>query len=299
MADIRWDHLDRTFLATGNGFQFSSPPPADIADERHLRSDDIWEVLACVLARLQRGQFQAANLLVDVMHRHDGALVWNACAEMIGFAGPRQLQERLVSEFADQLHTRAVQLYVSSALVNGCGLWVVPQLLRMHKLAVDDEARVHLEICLSRLLETVPGPIWAGPANIPVDDGLPPELSENLTELDFEGYDALVEARYAELRPIAGPDEGAPIVEGRVFDLEPIVRGLLQRIGAGGVADRIEWGRMLFEATTGVPCGEFYGQDWQLRPLAAAVVLEDFLESGAAKKFEPGVRYFFGHRIPG
>jgi hypothetical protein len=38
--------------------------------------------------------------------------------------------------------------------------------------------------------------------------------------------------------------------------------------------------------------------DYKLDPLAAAAILEDMLESGELERFEPGVRYFFGHRIP-
>jgi hypothetical protein len=55
---------------------------------------------------------------------------------------------------------------------------------------------------------------------------------------------------------------------------------------------------MLLEANTGLDCRGFYDRDFMLRPLAAAAIVEDFVESGEANKYLPGVRYFFGHRIP-
>ncbi len=55
--------------------------------------------------------------------------------------------------------------------------------------------------------------------------------------------------------------------------------------------------RLQFEGATGIDCSSWY-KDRRLQPLAATATLEGFLESGEADKYEPGVRYFFGHRIP-
>ena len=42
----------------------------------------------------------------------------------------------------------------------------------------------------------------------------------------------------------------------------------------------------------------FYGKAGKLQPLSAAAIVEEFLESRESEKYEDGVRYFFGHRIP-
>jgi hypothetical protein len=55
--------------------------------------------------------------------------------------------------------------------------------------------------------------------------------------------------------------------------------------------------RRSFEAATGIDCTSWY-EGGALRPLAATATLEEFLESPDAAKYEDGVRYFFGHRIP-
>ena len=55
--------------------------------------------------------------------------------------------------------------------------------------------------------------------------------------------------------------------------------------------------RQRFEASTGINCSDFYKQG-DFQPLTAAARLEAWLESGAPDRFEPGERYFFGHKIP-
>jgi hypothetical protein len=55
--------------------------------------------------------------------------------------------------------------------------------------------------------------------------------------------------------------------------------------------------RRSFEGATGIDCSSWY-QDGKLRPLAATAVLEGFLESPEAEKYDEGVRYFWGRRIP-
>jgi hypothetical protein len=298
MSTAQLTYLRHTFLELGDGFHFSSPPPDDIGDSRYLRSRDAWEVLGCVLARAQRGQFDDVELLIDVMRQRDSAGVWHACAQLLGFAGRRQILERLATQFADRFNERGVQFHVSSALTNGCRLWCVPHLLAMHAVASDDDARIHLERCLSHLVESGAGPVWAGAPKITVvDENFPPPFTETSIELDRKSYAALVEARVAELRSLYGPDDRLAIAEGGVFELESFARGMLQTI-ASGLEDLVEWERMLFEATTGVSCHGFFGPDRLLRPLAAAAIVEEFLDSGAASRFQQGARYFFGHRIP-
>jgi hypothetical protein len=53
---------------------------------------------------------------------------------------------------------------------------------------------------------------------------------------------------------------------------------------------------MCFEASTGIDCSDFY-EGGNLQRLAALAVLEGFLDSRAAARFEIGTRYFFAHPI--
>lgn len=293
-------YLDGTFLELGDGFHFSLRPPDAISDDRYLRSNDPWEVLACVLARAQAGVFESLGMLVDLMHSHDRFTVWSACAKLIGFAGSRQLQQDALSEFSDQIQDPGVLLHVSYALAGGCGLWSIPHLRAMHRAAVDDDdMRIHLQICMSHLLEPEQGGVWFGPEEeLIVDSDLPPEFAETSIVRDQLGYEALIDAHVAALRPIFDQDGGHAILGGARFEVEALARKLLSRISSGLEQQTVEWERLALEATTGLSCGGFFDSQGRLLRLAAAAILEDFLDSGQAAAYEPGVRYFFGHRIP-
>ena len=65
-----------------------------------------------------------------------------------------------------------------------------------------------------------------------------------------------------------------------------------------GSLRRGSYNRHLLEAATGLDCRGFF-RDRRLQPLAAAAQLEEMLEAGHLARLTPGVRYFFGHRIPG
>ncbi|MEZ4271726.1 MAG: hypothetical protein R3C68_09935 [Myxococcota bacterium] len=55
--------------------------------------------------------------------------------------------------------------------------------------------------------------------------------------------------------------------------------------------------RHKFEVATGIDCSEMFYERMP-QPLVAAKIVEEFLESPDVDKYEDGVRYFFGHRIP-
>jgi len=111
----------------------------------------------------------------------------------------------------------------------------------------------------------------------------------------------MVQAKYAELKDDLSADRemSLAIFEGEALSLAKVARRLLVRLRANGGLEEISTARMTLEAFTGMDCSSFYKPDFgPLQPLTAAAIVEDFLESGEAEKYEPGVRYFFGHRIP-
>lgn len=293
-------YLKRTFLQLGRGFQFSAEPPPELANAEHLASPDSWTVLGCVLARVRQGDLRAVEVLPDLMARDDGALVWNACVQLIGFAG----RTPFVLDTAARLLTRpedlGMQWSIASLLRNVCSLHAVEPLLQLHAAATDRDARRHIEYCLSTLLEEHWGPITDGAEEHEIPDpdyqGLPEPFNQTLIVLDRAGYAAQVRQAAAELLPrLARRDQA--VTAGRPLDLGALVARLRERIRSGEASgSRMEWERMFFEASTGIDCSAFYEQG-RLQRLAALAVLEDFMDGGYAADFEPGVRYFFGHRI--
>lgn len=55
--------------------------------------------------------------------------------------------------------------------------------------------------------------------------------------------------------------------------------------------------RSRFEPATGIDCSDCF-HEGQVRLLAAESLVESFLESPEAARYEDGVRYFWGNRIP-
>jgi len=92
--------------------------------------------------------------------------------------------------------------------------------------------------------------------------------------------------------------EQETLVEGKRLNIRGVAQRLLTRVRTGVHPDRIEVGRMLLEATTGLNCRAFFDDSGRLQNLTAAAIIEDFLDGGDADRYQPGVRYFFGHRIP-
>lgn len=293
-------YLDETFLQLGRAFQFSAEPPPSLASIENLASPDSWTVLGCVLARARQGDLRAVEVLPDLMARDDGALVWNACVQLIGFAGRTPFVLDTAARFLTRPDDLGIQWSIASLLRNVCSLHAVEPLLQLHAAATDRDARRHIERCLSTLLEEHSGPIDEGAEEQEIPDpayqGLPEPFTQTLIVVDRAGYAAQVREAAAQLASRqALPDQA--VTAGLPLDLEALVERLHERILRGEPSSsRMEWERMCFEASTGVDCSSFY-EHGHLQRLAALAVLEDFMDARHETVFEPGVRYFFGHRV--
>lgn len=290
-------HLHKTFLQLGRGFQFSTEPPKSLLDLNNLKSSDPWVVLGCVLARARQGDLRTVEVLPDLMARDDGALVWNGCVQLIGFAGCQTFIFDTAEQFLSKPEDLGVQWYISDMMLNSCSLRAVEPLLKLHGAATDRDARRHIEHCLSTLLEEGSGDIDDGPEEYEVPDPDYPEpFTEYRTVLDREGYIKKVRATAAQVaQNLAFPDQ--PVAAGKPFDFQALVMRLYDRICSGAESgSKMEWERMCFEAFSGIDCSEFY-KGGRIQRLAALAVLEDFLDSGGAARFEIGTRYFFSHPI--
>ena len=290
-------YLNKTFLQLGRGFQFSTPPPPSLADAANLTSTAPWTVLGSVLLRAQQGDLRAVEVLPELMMRDNGALVWNACIQLIGFAGCRSFVLDTAQRFLSNPNDLGVQWYIADMLRNGCTLRSVAPLLDLHAAATDQYARRHIEHCLSTVLEEEPGDLDQGPEEHEVPDPDYPEpFTEYRTVLDRAGYTEQVRAVSAQVaQRLASPDQ--PVTAGQALDLPGLALRLHARIRSGAEnSSRMEWERMCFEAATGINCSEFY-KEGNLQRLAALAILEGFLDSRAAARFELGIRYFFAHPI--
>ena len=110
---------------------------------------------------------------------------------------------------------------------------------------------------------------------------------------DLDRYREGVMARFDVLERRLGSGQ-AFVLRGELFSVVRLARLTLNEVKAMPNPS-ILW-RARFEASTGLDCTAFY-RERSSQPLAAAAIVEEFLESPESKKYEDGVRYFFGHRI--
>ncbi|NJK31977.1 MAG: hypothetical protein HC927_05900 [Deltaproteobacteria bacterium] len=130
-------------------------------------------------------------------------------------------------------------------------------------------------------------PKWGPAADYPQHDTLE----------EFLAYEAGVNTVYAEVLTKIG-DERLPVAFGEVFGVRQLVERYLEHLGNTPWECMMQpFFRRRFEATTGIDCSEFY-VDRSFLPIVAAARLEAWLDSPDAERYEPGVRYFFGRRIP-
>jgi hypothetical protein len=190
-----------------------------------------------------------------------------------------------------------IQLRVCEILSESLGLWTIPIISDIYRQIPGTSTKLAVEVLFSQMLEDERGPIYKGPEETPKLEPEVGPLSDTIVVRHEEAYLTLVRDTAAALATEYGLKDVSPICEGRPFSLIAFARRLLDRIAEGRDTDRIERGRFLFEANTGIDCRGYY-LEGRLQPLVAAGIVEDFLESPEAETFEPGVRYFFGHRIP-
>ncbi|QRK07479.1 hypothetical protein JQX13_47005 [Archangium violaceum] len=235
------------------------------------------------------------------MHETRDADVWNACATLLSYAAPysalRELEEasKTLLEPKRSPYTRR---YFCEILSSSAGVWGVPHLIRHYQELKDRKVEAEVEYYISQVLEAEPGPIANGPRVLWESNGLPPPFEESTPVYLKEEYLALLESTFQRIVSSQTIHEGEAIIEGGRLNIRDIAQRLLTRVQTGERLDRIAMGRMLLEATTGLNCRAFFDDSGRLKNLSAAAIVEEFLERGDADKYQPGVRYFFGHRIP-
>lgn len=276
--------LQGCFLWQRLGYTYAEKPPPELLSPAALRNENPWLVLAAVLERAKRGDFDSLPLLFQRMRALDNSLFWNACVILLGQAGPRKLLQQALSEFDKEIHTNDISIIksVSFLLHGSLLLWTVPVMLDLFQRVADrNRAFIRDQVIIipylfSEIVEEKEGEIFSA-------------------SLPDEPYRQLVLNRCSALAQTFGTDQVA-VWRGKLFSVKSLAEQLLEDLAGGQVAN-VMGERGIFEASTGIDCSSFY-KDRQLQPLAAATIVEAFLEDGDADKFQPGVRYFFGHRIP-
>ncbi len=92
--------------------------------------------------------------------------------------------------------------------------------------------------------------------------------------------------------------ENTPVLHGQQFSVRGLALRLQNHLRGSEINDvYVARDRHRFESATGIDCRKFFNKG-SVKVMAAAAIVEEFLESPESEKYEDGVRYFFGHRIP-
>lgn len=293
------EFLNRTLLPSGTGFHLAATPSMDLLDSQALEDENQWIVLAAALERTKQGDFKELKRLIRCIRKDNDLALWNACSVLLGYASSTVILEYILESFHKEIYQSRnlfVTDYVLRILQCSMGLWTIPIMLKIYLSASDHErgdpeaigsdepSLASVPVYISALLEDEHGPIYDA-------------------DLTDSQYEKLVIQHYERLYREKNSDKVA-VANGRLFSLRQIVLRLLRHLRT--INEEVDMGvdkleivdlSLLFEASTGVDCRSFY-RDYRLQPLAATAILEDFIESGEADKYQDGVRYFFGRRIP-
>jgi hypothetical protein len=250
-------------------------------DPKFTRDPDknLWLRFADALNRTKRGDFNGTEVLFEV-HEHAqlGLIKW-VCSQLMGDAGKQSQFRRLISELEESLDPDKASHYCNSLSTWGT-LAAVPAILQSYERYHGFQDFESIPVYLSTILEPEWGPLvdkaeWENP----------------------DTYCDLVMRRCEELRQLYGSEQ-IPLLHGEQFGVVALARRMLRNLGGSHFEKAMQpFYRRRFEASTGIDCSCFY-QGREFQPLTVAALLEEFLESPEAARYEDGVRYFFGHRIP-
>lgn len=294
-------HSEHILLAHGTAFHWSAQAPASVASSRHLTGTDPDAVICAVLARSRGGDFDQTPHLIRLMRENDSAWVWSHCATLLAYATSAHYLGEFVAAFSSEVQSQdgATIEWIVETLAETTLLWTAPNIIDLHRRMTPND---RLRYCgaverLSFMLEPERGEVARGPKPLLLNPGHH-EWEDDDWSLDFEPYEALLREKVKQLESRLSRGAWA------VFRNEPLSLPKLAEFGLSKVqknrdSEILATIRLLLEAYTGRNLTGFYRlEDHKLDPIAAAAMLEDMLESGELDRYEPGVRYFFGHRIP-
>jgi hypothetical protein len=273
--------LKGTFFWDQLGYSYLASPPLNLLATEALDSENVWISLAGILEHAKAGNHAPLQRLQEWMRADIGHLLLCVCAELLGDAATTQdlrALENMLLEGPDHLRVAACR----AAYWSG-ELWLVPLMIDSWNRVEWRDDRDTIAFMLSDLLEETAGPIVANEA------------------YSASQYNELVRRRVEELHSEIGTDR-VSVWEGKVFGVTQIARRMYELLlsegeSVGDLDDSFIDYRHKFEASTGINCSSFFRNE-EFQPLAATAILEEFLESGQGERYEDGVRYFFGHRIP-
>ena len=257
--------------------------PTPIADPEQSKDSQkkSWILVEDILAKARSGDFRSVPQLIEIYNQVQGHLQ-DVCIEILGDAGHRKCFEEMMQWLRHPLRDIIKAADYSKALLTWGNLSAIPCVLDQYLQLYMFEEQATIPFMLSDLLEKNSGPVGTSPEH---------------NDKSVEKYLEIVEARYRELVECFKTKD-VVIYKGALFGVVPFTRVILNNLGNSHRERGFQiLFRQKFEASTGINCSDFF-QNGVFQPLTAVSIVQEFLESPEAEKYEDGIRYFFGHRIP-
>ncbi len=237
---------------------------------------DPWPSIVMAMRHAQRGNFKLITRLVSIGTEELDPLVFRAMSQLVGDAAPSVVFEGILDKIALNEFYENTYDWCDAVATRG-RLGDIPALLNAYEANindVDDDAVIIL-IRIKQML----------------DSGL---MAHYETFDSFKSYRNHVMECYHRLLDIHGTEEvllwrGKPT---SVKAMAEMLRSFGSHPSLPGTV------RRRFEASTGIDCTLMFDKQERFRSLEAAAIAEDFLSGDELERYEDGVRYFFGHRVP-
>lgn len=227
------------------------------------------------LSRAKHGDFSLLPRLVGLGGADPHPVMRRLCAELLGDAGPTSVVDTIATRLATEELGLERTLSWGAVLTRRGKLADIPIVLAaFERVATFSDAEI-LPVHLSGCLET------------------------GYELCDHQAYDSLQRYRQAVLDRCAALEDGFGtdqicVCGGELLSVAGLARRMLQRLREPCFPFEL---RRRFECATGIDCSSFFSER-VFRPVQASAILQGFLEGPHASRFESGVRYFWGHRIP-
>jgi len=251
----------------GKGYLGSPAVPKDVQLPSNYL-DDPWRVCALALERAKQGDFGLMPALLQLHGNTNEAALDHVCSALLTDAGTVTCFSRIVEIVKSEPNLSRVFDFCGALAVRG-ELSYIPILLDKY---LSNEGSAEAE-CLTDYIRVLVG--------------------DQLLSVDADDYEDAVMLCYQRMLNEFN-NERVLVLQGERYGVIRLARHILRDLRSPYFLLRWKLG---FEAATGIDCSSWY-QGETLQPLAAAAIIEEFLESPQSAKYEDGVRYFFGHRIP-
>jgi hypothetical protein len=270
-GSFAWDRLD---------YEWSESPPIDLLSAKALASSDPWIRLAAAVEHAKHGDHSGISKLGGLIHLEPpAALLTRAVLDVIGTAGTTADLKMLAAAMTDSDY-----LAKESCRAASCAgeLWLIQHMIEAWRRVRSFSDRETMRMRIASILEDWDGPIVS--SIIETDDEFVELVQQRVHQLQGDG--AKVNTAFLLGRP-SNPTWLAKY-------MLALTRSDIDRHTLTSMFYLL---RHQFEASTGIAWSAFFKQG-VLQPLSAAAILEEYTVSSDPSRFDEGVRYFFGHRIP-